>query len=79
MFLAGSFRQLRSLLESILSRFTAISQDAIYLKDFFGFFDIRPKIRQTANARPFPKPIKQGFQFKNVAFRYTNSERWAIR
>ncbi|HEX4849874.1 MAG TPA: ABC transporter ATP-binding protein, partial [Puia sp.] len=37
-FLAGSFRQLRSLLDGILSRFTSVSQGAIYLKDFFDFF-----------------------------------------
>ncbi|MEO7766001.1 MAG: ABC transporter ATP-binding protein, partial [Ferruginibacter sp.] len=34
-FLAGSFRQMRSLLEAILNRFTAISQSAVYLGDFF--------------------------------------------
>jgi ATP-binding cassette subfamily B protein len=78
-FLAGSFRQLRSLLESILSRFTAVSQGAIYLKDFFDFFDIQPKIKKTANARPFPKPIQTGFIFDNVGFKYHNSERWANR
>ncbi len=78
-FLAGSFRQLKSLLEGILSRFTAVSQGAIYLKDFFDFFDIQPKIKLASNARPFPKIIQQGFTFENVGFRYTNSERWANR
>jgi ATP-binding cassette subfamily B protein len=78
-FLAGSFRQLKSLLEGVLSRFTAVSQGAIYLKDFFDFFDIRPRIRQSAHARPFPNPIQHGFTFENVGFRYTNSEQWAIR
>ena len=78
-FLAGSFRQLRSLLESILSRFTSVSQGAIYLKDFFDFFEIQPKIKHSANARPFPRPIQTGFVFDNVGFRYHNSERWANR
>lgn len=78
-FMAGSFRQLRSLLESVLSRFTAVSQGAIYLKDFFDFFDIKPKIKLAANARPFPKPIQTGFVFEDVGFRYHNSERWANR
>jgi ATP-binding cassette, subfamily B, bacterial len=78
-FLAGSFRQLRSLLEGILSRFTMVSQGAIYLKDFFDFFDIQPKIRQSSNARPFPKFIQQGFTFENVGFKYANSEHWANR
>lgn len=78
-FLAGSFRQLRALLEGILSRFTSISQGAVYLSDFFEFFQIVPKIHNRTNARPFPNPIKQGFTFENVGFRYLNTERWANR
>lgn len=78
-FLAGSFRQLRSLLETILSRFTSVSQGAIYLKDFFEFFEIQPKIKTNATALPFPKPIKQGFVFENVGFKYHNSDAWANR
>lgn len=78
-FLAGSFRQLRSLLEGILTRLTAISQGAIYLSDFFEFFEMQPKIHNAKKARPFPNPIQQGFTFENVGFRYLNSERWANR
>lgn len=78
-FLAGSFRQLRTLLEGILTRFTAVSQGAIYLRDFFEFFEIVPKIKLAENALPFPKSIQQGFTFENVGFRYINSDRWANR
>lgn len=78
-FLAGSFRQLRSLLEGILSRFTAVSQGAIYLKDFFDFFHIEPRIKPSPSSRPFPSKIQQGFTFENVGFKYANSERWANR
>lgn len=78
-FMAGSFRQLRSLLEGILSRFTSVSQGAIYLRDLFEFFEIQPKIHIPANPRPFPKHINQGFRFENVGFKYADSERWAIR
>jgi len=78
-FLAGSFRQLRGLLETILTRFTSVSQGAIYLQDFFDFFEIQPKIIKTQKARPFPNPIQQGFTFDNVGFKYQNSERWANR
>jgi ATP-binding cassette subfamily B protein len=78
-FLAGSFRQLRALLEGILQRFTAVSQGAIYLRDFFDFFRIQPRIRAAANPLPFPQPVKEGFVFENVGFRYSNSETWAIR
>ena len=78
-FLAGSFRQLRTLLEGILSRFTSVSQGAIYLRDFFEFFEIKPKIKPSDHPLPFPKTILQGFTFEDVGFRYTNSDRWANR
>jgi len=78
-FLAGSFRQLRSMLETVLTRFTSVSQGAIYLSDFFDFFKIRPRIHNTTQPLPFPDPIQQGFTFENVGFKYLNSERWAIR
>jgi ATP-binding cassette subfamily B protein len=78
-FLAGSFRQLRSLLENILSRFTSVAQGAIYLRDFFDFFEIQPKIFTAVKPRPFPNPITEGFIFENVGFKYHNTERWANR
>jgi len=78
-FLAGSFRQLRSLLEGILSRFTSVSQGAIYLRDLFEFFEIRPRIVKVAHPRPFPRPIREGFRFEDVGFRYQHAERWANR
>lgn len=78
-FLAGSFRQLRSLLEGILTRFTSVSQGAIYLRDLFEFFEIRPNIKQTLHPLPFPVKIVTGFTFENVGFKYQNTEHWANR
>ena len=81
-FLAGSFARLRSLLEGILSRFSQVADGALYLQDFFDFFQIRPRIvRPTTGqlVRPFPRPIRQGFTFEDVGFRYKNAEKWALR
>ncbi|RZM27087.1 MAG: ABC transporter ATP-binding protein [Pedobacter sp.] len=78
-FLAGSFRQLRALLENILSRFSTVAQGAVYLSDFFEFFEIKPRLLPPLNPRPFPKEILTGFTFENVGFKYIHSERWANR
>jgi len=75
-FLAGSFRQLKSLLEGILGRFTSISQGALYLNDLFEFYQIEPQIISPTQPKPFPNPIKEGFRFENVGFKYPNSEKW---
>ena len=78
-FLAGSFRQVRASLEGILLQFSSLTQEAIYLQDLFDYFAIRPLIDSPAVTRPFPSPIRQGFVFENVGFKYTNSDRWAVR
>ena len=78
-FLAGSFRQLKALLEGILGRFTSISQGALYLNDLFEFYQIKPQIVSPVQAKPFPDPIREGFKFENVGFKYPNSDKWANR
>ncbi|HET6511359.1 MAG TPA: ABC transporter ATP-binding protein [Candidatus Kapabacteria bacterium] len=78
-FLAGSFRRLRQLLEGLLSGFSQLSGQALYLDDLFSFFEIEPEIHSPKDPRPFPQPIQQGFTFENVGFIYPGAERWAVR
>jgi ATP-binding cassette subfamily B protein len=78
-FLAGSFARLRGLLEQLLTTFSTTAAQALYLNDLFSFFDMRPEILSPANARPFPRPIREGFVFQDVGFIYPGAERWAVR
>jgi len=78
-FLAGSFSRMHSTLQGVMSRFSRIAEGALYLQDLFDFFEIKPTIVSRPAALPFPKPLRQGFAFENVGFKYPNSARWAIR
>ncbi|MEP7247225.1 MAG: ABC transporter ATP-binding protein [Gammaproteobacteria bacterium] len=78
-FLAGSFMRLRNLLEGLLSGFSTVAGQALYLNDLFSFFDVEPEIYSQPDARPFPNPIRHGFVFENVGFVYPGAERWAVR
>ena len=78
-FLAGSFRRLRQLLESLLSGFSQVAGQALYLDDLYSFFRIEPEIVSKPDALPVPNPIRRGFVFDDVGFRYEGSERWAVR
>lgn len=78
-FLAGSFKRMHSMIEGIMTRFTWIADSALYLQDLFDFLAIEPQIQNKANAQPIPMPIRQGFTFENVSFKYPESEKWAIR
>jgi ATP-binding cassette subfamily B protein len=78
-FLSGSFRRLRSLLENLLIGFSQVAGQALYLEDLFSFFKIKPEIHSPESPRPFPQPIRDGFVFEDVGFRYPEAERWAVR
>jgi ATP-binding cassette subfamily B protein len=78
-FLAGSFLRLRSLLEGLLIGFSQVAGQALYLDDLFSFFEIEPEIVSPETPRPFPLPIRDGFAFEDVGFRYPGAERWAVR
>ncbi|MEP6633160.1 MAG: ABC transporter ATP-binding protein [Luteimonas sp.] len=78
-FLAGSFRRLRQLLESLLIGFSQVAGQALYLDDLYSFFEIEPEIASQPGAAPIPRPIARGFVFENVGFRYPDAERWALR
>ncbi|MFZ6695024.1 ABC transporter ATP-binding protein [Stenotrophomonas acidaminiphila] len=78
-FLSGSFLRLRQLLEGLLTGFSQVAGQALYLDDLFSFFAIEPEIRSRPDALPVPRPIRDGFVFEDVGFRYPDAERWAVR
>jgi ATP-binding cassette, subfamily B, bacterial len=78
-FLAGSFRQSRDLIQRVLLSLSQIFEQSLYLDDLFSFLALEPRIRPSAGARPVPNPIRRGFTFENVGFRYPGAEQWAVR
>ncbi len=78
-FLAGAFSRSRDLVQRLLSSASDIFEQALYLRDLFLFFEMKPSIVSGPRNLPVPKPIKEGFVFDDVGFRYPGSERWAVR
>jgi ATP-binding cassette subfamily B protein len=78
-FLSASFARGRDTIQGILLSASSVYEQALYLRDLFVFLDMRPTITSHPDARPVPIPIRQGFVFENVGFRYPDSDRWAIR
>lgn len=78
-FLAGSFQRMQGLLQGVVSRFSRMAEMALYLQDLFDFLALEPLSARHPGHLPVPTPIRVGFVFENVSFRYPNTERWAIR
>ncbi len=77
-FLTGAFSRSRSYIERILQSFTDISDQALYLKDLFEFFEMEPAIHSGPGALPAPRPIRDGFEFQKVSFAYPGSSRMVV-
>ena len=69
-FLAGSFRASRDLIQRVLLSLSQIYEQSLYLSDLFTFFDVRPSVVSKPGARAVPRPVREGFRFENVGFRY---------
>jgi ATP-binding cassette subfamily B protein len=80
-FLAGAFERMRGMLQGIMLRFSRIAESALYLQDYFDFLNLKPLMNgQTeGGGLSVPNPIKSGFEFKNVSFKYLNSDKYAVK
>jgi ATP-binding cassette, subfamily B, bacterial len=78
-FLAGSFRQSRDLIQRVLLSLSQVFEQTLYLDDLFSFLDIEPSIKLNPGAKQVPVPIRTGFVFEGVGFKYPGSEQWAVR
>ncbi len=72
-FLSGSFNRLTRNLQDFFSKFTRITESALYLKDYFEFIDLSivPKHKED---QPIPEKIMSGFEFRDVHFSYPDSD-----
>lgn len=78
-FLAGAFLRLRGLLEGLLLGFSQVAGQVLYLADLFTFLELRPAIASPPDPLPVPDPIRTGFTFEDVGYRYAGSDTWAVR
>ena len=69
-FLAGAILQASSNIQQIFSTLSSIADQALFLTDLIAFLQMEPTIRSKPNALPAPQPIRRGFEFRNVSFRY---------
>lgn len=78
-FLAASFIRGRDLSRGILAAMSGVYDESLYLRDLLAFFAMRPSIISVPEARPVPRPMREGIVFEDVGFRYPGSDRWAVR
>lgn len=78
-FLAASFMRSRDIIQRLLSGAGEIYTQCLYLKDLFDFFETKPTVFSRPEATEVPRPLREGFIFENVGYRYPESDAWALR
>ncbi len=73
--LVGAFSRARGIMEGLVSGLVGISEQALFIKDLFEFFETKPAIHSNPDALPAPRPIQDGFDFQDVSFAYAGSSR----
>lgn len=76
--MVGAFSRARSIMENLVSSLVGISEQALFIKDLFDFFETNPTILSPSDAIPAPRPIRNGFEFENVSFAYPGAEKWVL-
>jgi ATP-binding cassette subfamily B protein len=77
-FLVGAFARSRALIEQLFANFTNIAEQALFIEDLFDFFRTEPSIMSKPDALPAPRPIRSGFEFRDVSFAYPGSSRLVL-
>jgi ATP-binding cassette, subfamily B, bacterial len=66
----GAILLATSQMQAVLLTFSHIADHALFLTDLVEFFSVRPKIFSKPGSLPGPRPIREGFEFRNVSFAY---------
>jgi ATP-binding cassette subfamily B protein len=69
-FLAGAIAGASTNIQAVFSTFSHIADHALFLSDLIEFFSVTPKIYSKPGSLPGPRPIREGFEFRNVSFSY---------
>ena len=74
-----AIQQSSSNFQQAFSTASGIADQALFLTDLIAFFEIKPTVQNKPNALPAPKPIRRGFEFRNVSFAYPGTQRMVLK
>ncbi|MGC2721907.1 MAG: ABC transporter ATP-binding protein, partial [Candidatus Acidiferrales bacterium] len=78
-FLAGAIAGASTNIQAVFTTFSNIANQALFMTDLLEFFAVKPKIVNKLHGLPAPKPIKRGFEFRNVSFHYPGNPRMVLK
>ena len=78
-FLTGAIAGASTNLQLFFSTFSSIADQSLFLTDLLEFFAVEPTVYSRPNAIRAPRPIRQGFEFRDVSFTYPGTSRLVLK
>jgi ATP-binding cassette, subfamily B, bacterial len=75
----GVFRGSQGMFQGILGGINQLYENGLFMSNLFAFLALEPQMVASSQALPAPSKFRQGIEFRNVSFRYTGQETWALR
>lgn len=72
-------RQAQGLFQGIFSNINSLYESGLFLDNLFTYLALQPKAALSGKGLAVPKPIKRGFEFRNVSFKYAGRSEFALR
>ncbi len=69
-YLTNAIIQASSNLQQVFSTASGIADQALFLTDLLAFFEMKPTVVSKPDGALIPRPIRRGFEFRNVSFAY---------
>jgi ATP-binding cassette subfamily B protein len=74
-YLTNAIIQASSNLQQVFSTASGIADQALFLTDLLAFFEMKPTVAANPDGALIPRPIRRGFEFRNVSFAYPGTTR----
>ena len=76
---ATAIQQASGNLQQAFSTASAIAEQALFVTDLIGFFELKPVVQCKPNALSVSRPVRHGLEFRNVSFVYPSTQRCVLK
>jgi ATP-binding cassette, subfamily B, bacterial len=77
-FSTGAIAGASTNIQAVFATFSTIADQALFVTDLLDFFAMKPAVSSKPGALGVPRPIREGFEFRNVSFAYPGQTRLVL-
>ena len=71
--------QVQSSFQALLGGLTGLYEHTLYVSTLFDLLEAKPRVLPPAEPTPLALPLRGEIEFRNVSYRYENTDRYALR